>query len=352
MDKEEDARWDEEIDKLICDYEEKTKEEKNTVITWDQSDGFKMYKPTQSQRPKNKEGPKEGTTSSILNKESDDPDVEGLEFEIQKLEEIVNVDTEEEDPTAAQSVDAESLTSGWLARQAHVTEKWKEARPEIKNTLLASKFPVRRLCQNCNRNAVIRCRECLPKQFLCSDCDMAVHKHFVLHNRDSVVDQIFNPICPSVRFVETAAGHYAIKKQDCLLPLDLPQTICSCSHSNIKMIPGKKVILINMNGCYKMYLPVLQCAACEYRWKVGLSDVIRSGYWPATVSFNTVYSVDVLSNFQNIKVTASDLSRLAFLHLIDNRTLEFGRTGSINRTTFQRSFLEWVNVCDEVNKLH
>lgn len=93
----------------------------------------------------------------------------------------------------------------WEMRQEMAAEKWESARPELLDLMLsANKTPqCFETCQQCNmQQAVIRCRDCLPKELFCSNCDVSIHQNFVLHNRDSVLEGFFKPIPPTC-FVST-----------------------------------------------------------------------------------------------------------------------------------------------------
>jgi len=60
-----------------------------------------------------------------------------------------------------------------------------------------------------------------------------------------------------------------------------------------------------------------------------MSDLIRSGYWPASVNADTLFSVDVFSTFEEMKTVAPGLSRQGFLRMLERRTCLFGRVRSV-----------------------
>ena len=56
-----------------------------------------------------------------------------------------------------------------------------------------------------------------------------------------------------------------------------------------------------------------------------IADLVESGYWPATVNFETLYAVDLFSTFEDLKVAAPGMSRQAFVSMLEHRTKVFGR---------------------------
>ncbi|XP_050957445.1 uncharacterized protein LOC127158330 [Labeo rohita] len=72
-----------------------------------------------------------------------------------------------------------------------------------------------------------------------------------------------------------------------------------------------------------------------------LKDLLRSGHWPASVTNSTLFTLDLLSCFQELKVISPGFSRQAFAKLLEHRTKIGGRTGQINGDALQRSFLEF-----------
>ncbi|KAJ0037241.1 hypothetical protein NL108_018405 [Boleophthalmus pectinirostris] len=124
---------------------------------------------------------------------------------------------------------------------------------------------------------------------------------------------------------------------DSLLPLCLP--VC-CSSGTITITTGKPVILVGMNGRYNLHLPNWMCS-CGRTQTVDLKTLIDGGYCPATVNSDTVFEVDLLATFGELKVTAPALSCLAFVGLLDQRTLSFGRSGKVSGEALQRAFLQW-----------
>lgn len=52
----------------------------------------------------------------------------------------------------------------------------------------------------------------------------------------------------------------------------------------------------------------------------------KSGYWPATVNFCTIYDEEVFVSFEDLKMAAPGLSRFAFIRMLDMKTVHYGRT--------------------------
>ncbi|KAG1937625.1 hypothetical protein F2P79_018084 [Pimephales promelas] len=71
-----------------------------------------------------------------------------------------------------------------------------------------------------------------------------------------------------------------------------------------------------------------------------MKDLLRSGYWPASVTNSTLYTLDLLSSFKELKIISPGFSRQAFAKLLEHRTKCGGRSGPINGDALQRSFLE------------
>lgn len=70
----------------------------------------------------------------------------------------------------------------------------------------------------------------------------------------------------------------------------------------------------------------MKCAECSAEWIPDLKD-FRNDYWPATEHFATIYAMDVFSSYENLKMAAPGVSCQAFLRMIDQRTIRFGRVG-------------------------
>ncbi|XP_016412891.1 uncharacterized protein LOC107743944 [Sinocyclocheilus rhinocerous] len=121
--------------------------------------------------------------------------------------------------------------------------------------------------------------------------------------------------------------------------------------TNFIVLPGKPVILITINGRFDLHQPLYVCQTCQHQWTPDLKDHLRSGYWPASVTSSTLYTLDLLSSFQQLKVISPGFSRQAFAKLLEHRTKIGGRSRHINGDTLQRSFLEFSYASFEENQL-
>ncbi|KAL4007256.1 hypothetical protein ACER0C_001108 [Sarotherodon galilaeus] len=212
-------------------------------------------------------------------------------------------------------------------------QKWKEARPCLIDNMLATLDPQsHRVCQ-CGKQVVVRCLDCLPLPFLCAeclmgvvedkcgcthlftapDCDIAVHTRFVLHNREAVTGGFLQP---------SSEFHKPIVR---LLPVQRPDHVCDCPAGNVEVSPGAIVALVTINGCYNLALPVVSCTSCDLMWSPSVKDILGSGYWPGTLNFCTLFSMDVFQSFYDIKKAAPGMSLKAFVKMLDERTAHFGR---------------------------
>ncbi|XP_067219639.1 uncharacterized protein [Chanodichthys erythropterus] len=136
----------------------------------------------------------------------------------------------------------------------------------------------------------------------------------------------------------------------CIVPLEMPEKICSCSPGSLSVNPGKVVAVVTMNGRYDLSMPEMKCEACKATWSAGVDDLVRNDYWPS-LHFSTVYATDVFCSYEELKMAAPGLSCQAFLRMLDQRTVRFGRTGKITADSFRKSFLEWEAVRFEVDKI-
>lgn len=84
-----------------------------------------------------------------------------------------------------------------------------------------------------------------------------------------------------------------------------------------------------VQGRYDLHQPIYRCQTCQQQWSPDLRDLIRSGYWPASVAMCTLYTLDLLSTFQELKVISPGFSRQAFAKLLEHRTKCGGRVSLI-----------------------
>lgn len=241
-----------------------------------------------------------------------------------------------------------SSASSWSFRQQKASERWRESRPYNLQCLIEKEAVGHPLCCLCNEPAVIRCRDCLPEEWFCGDCDVLHHKKQPLHNRESIIDVFFKAIPPTTQIMKQGDG-YCTHEQACILPA-VKAPCCSCEGTNIMISPGKPVILININGRYDLHQPLYLCGTCQRQWTSELKDLIRSGYWPASLNVSTLYTLDLLSSFQELKVISPGFARQAFAKLLEHCTKCRGRSGHINGDALQRSFLEFSYSSFEENQ--
>ncbi|KAI9523882.1 hypothetical protein NQZ68_022514 [Dissostichus eleginoides] len=219
-----------------------------------------------------------------------------------------------------------SSASSWSFRQQKASERWKEARPHHLQCLLEKEAVGHPLCGLCHEPAVIRCRECLPEEWFCGDCDVLHRKKQPLHNRDSLMNGFFKQISPTTCVVRVEGG-YDTHDQACILPT-VKAPNCSCKGTNF-------------TGRYDLHVPLYVCQTCQQQWTPDLKVLLKSGYWPASVSISTLYTLDLLSSFEELKVISPGFSRQAFAKLLEHRTKCGGRSGPVNGDALQRSFLEF-----------
>ncbi|ROJ66258.1 hypothetical protein DPX16_16521 [Anabarilius grahami] len=160
-------------------------------------------------------------------------------------------------------------------------------RPFMLNNMLSSEKPKEGVCHHCGHNAAL----------YCTACDFSTHEALVLHNRASMVEEFFRNLPPSTFVQEDEGGKFS------------------------------------------------------YNEKVTISDLVESGYWPATVNFETLYMLDLFTTYEDLKITAPGMSRQAFVSILECRTKLFGRSGKICGDTMQRAFLEWAYAKFEVDKM-
>ncbi|KAI7813204.1 hypothetical protein IRJ41_014544, partial [Triplophysa rosa] len=144
-----------------------------------------------------------------------------------------------------------------------------------------------------------RCRECLPEEWFCGDCDVLRHKKQPLHNRERVIHGFFEANPPTSCVIKGQDG-YCIREKACISPT-VKVPYCSCEGTNFTILPGKPVILITNNGRFDLHQPLYVCQTCQHQWTPDLKDLLRSGYWPASVNSSTLYTLDLLSSFQELK---------------------------------------------------
>ncbi|XP_030294098.1 uncharacterized protein LOC115594270 isoform X2 [Sparus aurata] len=271
------------------------------------------------------------------------PDVEEL---LQDLQHALTdtgdaIQDEVEAPASLQA------SSSWSTRKSLFSESWRAERPRLVNTTVAKEHVKSNICQQCWRqSAVIRCRDCRPRPFLCAGCDVSMHTRHPLHSRDASTAGFFQPIPPT-----TFVLNEALCPCERFVPVEIPERICGCPAESLQIKTGKTITVITMNGRHELSMPELACETCNAKWTAGINDILRSDYWPATLHFATIYATDVFFSFEEMKMAAPGLSCQAYLRMIDQRTVRFGRTGRISGDSFLKSFFEWEAVQYEVDSI-
>ncbi|KAA0721362.1 hypothetical protein E1301_Tti021598 [Triplophysa tibetana] len=215
----------------------------------------------------------------------------------------------------------------WGTRTAASSERWREARPSLINNRLATEHIEGQLCLECKEKvAVVKCKDCLPKQYTCIKCDCAIHCTQVFHNRSTMISGFHKAVPPTTVVKQDSDGQYFHHHEDRILPMALPNSICSCGEEKYSVGKARSITVINMKGRYELSLPHLHCEKCRETWVPGVLEMQKSGYWPATVNFCTVYDDEVFMSFEDLKMAAPGLSRLAFIRMLDMKTVHYGRT--------------------------
>lgn len=132
------------------------------------------------------------------------------DHEMQSLKDILttaNVQSIKEQP---------STSTSWCLHQSAAQDEWRKARSYHLDCLRSCNEVPERKCCHCSSPAIIRCRDCMPKEWLCMECDIHIHTKLTLHNRESCIKGIYKPIEPTVRCVEKD-GTYFLVNQGILL---------------------------------------------------------------------------------------------------------------------------------------
>ncbi|XP_058639499.1 uncharacterized protein LOC131544960 isoform X2 [Onychostoma macrolepis] len=244
---------------------------------------------------------------------------------LQDLQHSLSDISDDEASPLGTSRDPLPASSSWSTRQSLFSERWRTEIPRLVNTAVAQGNVATRICQQCGSNpAAVWCCDCRPLSFFCAECDVSMHTRHVLHNRDATTPGFYQPLPPTTFVVDKALSH-------CGKFWFIPDKICGCSSESLRLSPGKTVAVITMNGRYDLSMP-------ELSWAAGVVDLNRSDYWSATLHFATIYATDVFFSFEEMKMAAPRLSCQAFVRMLDQRTVRFGRTGKISTDSFQKSF--------------
>ncbi|XP_062376140.1 uncharacterized protein LOC134064287 isoform X2 [Sardina pilchardus] len=278
--------------------------------------------------------PAKKATSSIPDTETVSLDVLDTNFQAYSVDQKINPGTSQ-------------VNVSWGDRQALSSERWSSIRDSLVRALMSSEV-LEPACKICSKRAVIHCQACMPKEFLCSECDEMVHAHLVLHDRSATIKGFHQPISPTT-VVQPEGDTFKLTETVRFLPISIPK-LCGCCPSALSMTAAKGVILVGMNGRYNLSIPTITCGLCQKSWTAGLEDLVRCGYWPATVNHHTLYQVNMLTAFQQLKLLAPGLSRQAYLGMLEERSRACGRSSNICGDTFQRAFIEWSHAEHEVER--
>lgn len=71
-------------------------------------------------------------------------------------------------------------------------------------------------------------------------------------------------------------------------------------------------------GRYDLHQLLYTCQECQQQWTPDLKELHQSGYWPASVSTSTLFTLDLLKSFNELKVIAPGLSRQSFAKLLEH----------------------------------
>lgn len=108
----------------------------------------------------------------------------------------------------------------------------------------------------------------------------------------------------------------------------------------IKYVVGMILfICIMFQGRYDLHQPLYTCGTCERQWTPDLKDLIGSGYWPASLNVCTLYTLDLLSSFKELKVISPGFARQAFAKLLEHRTKCGGRVSLFDSNHIKKLYL-------------
>ncbi|XP_033982105.1 uncharacterized protein LOC117479203 [Trematomus bernacchii] len=61
-----------------------------------------------------------------------------------------------------------------------------------------------------------------------------------------------------------------------------------------------------MDSRYDLSVPLLTCENCHCQWTPQIKDLISNGYWPGTIEFHTVFSIDLFATYEDLKISAPE----------------------------------------------
>lgn len=139
-------------------------------------------------------------------------------FSLSLFEDIIKQRLEDLLHDSLEGIDEEDLAQqpplyNWCQRQKEAQQCWQQARPQNLANLLSAENIVQRMCNHCHiSEAIIRCGECLPSEWFCTDCDLLVHKCHALHSRQTTINGFYKYI-PPTEFVKLHDDKYIICEQ-------------------------------------------------------------------------------------------------------------------------------------------
>ncbi|KAA0719504.1 hypothetical protein E1301_Tti016011 [Triplophysa tibetana] len=140
----------------------------------------------------------------------------------------------------------------WGTRTAASSERWREARPSLINNRLATEHIEGQLCLECKEKvAVVKCKDCLPKQYTCIKCDCAIHCTQVFHNRSTMISGFHKAVPPTTVVKQDSDGQYFHHHEDRILPMALPNSICSCGEEKYSVGKARSITVIDMKATNK-----------------------------------------------------------------------------------------------------
>ena len=89
-----------------------------------------------------------------------------------------------------------------------------------------------------------------------------------------------------------------------------------------------------MLGRYDLHQSRYVCQTCLQQRAPDVRDLVRSGHWPASANASTIYTMDLLNSFQELKWISLGFFRQAFAKLLEHRTLCAGRVSMISQIPF------------------
>ncbi|KAG1925408.1 hypothetical protein F2P79_025558 [Pimephales promelas] len=156
-----------------------------------------------------------------------------------------------------------STSTSWCLRQSVAQDEWRKARSFHINCLLFCNVAPEKNCSHCTSPAVIRCRDCMPQEWLCMDCDTHIHKKLTLHNRESCIEGIYKPIEPTVCCVKKDGKYTLVNQVDVFSTFEEMKTVApGLSRQGFLRMLERRTCLFGRAG--KIHGDVFQRSFMEY----------------------------------------------------------------------------------------